>query len=119
MQVCNKCKIKKPFEDYHISKLNKYGYDYKCKACKSKLRTIIRKQVIEYYGNKCECCGENKYEFLALDHINGGGNQHRKETGTDTMLWIVRNEFPEGFRILCHNCNVSYGLYGFCPHQSK
>jgi hypothetical protein len=26
---------------------------------------------------KCVCCGETERDFLTLDHINGGGGQHR------------------------------------------
>jgi hypothetical protein len=31
--------------------------------------------------------------------------------------WLISSGFPEGFRVLCHNCNQAIGLYGFCPHQ--
>ena len=31
--------------------------------------------------------------------------------------WIIENNFPKGFQILCHNCNVAKGLYGECPHE--
>ena len=60
------------------------------------------------------------YEFLAIDHINGGGNKHRKELKNDKLPgWLAKNNFPEGFRILCHNCNMALGFYGFCPHQKE
>lgn len=72
---------------------------------------------IEHYGGKCDCCGEKRYEFLAIDHINGGGGKHRKQIGNHTVAWLVRNNFPDGFRILCHNCNQSLGHYGYCPHK--
>src|SRR5882672_7469248 len=32
-----------------------------------------KKQVIDHYGGKCECCNESELVFLALDHIHGGG----------------------------------------------
>ena len=25
----------------------------------------------------------------------------------DLVNWLVRNDFPEGFQILCHNCNTA------------
>ena len=31
--------------------------------------------------------------------------------------WIKKNNFPKGFQILCHNCNVAKGIYGECPHE--
>jgi hypothetical protein len=85
--------------------------------------------VIQHYGGKCACCGEINLEFLTVDHINGDGSKHRRELGTKRKtdgrycfggstlyLWLIKNKFPEGFRILCWNCNSSLGLYGYCPH---
>ncbi len=78
-----------------------------------------RKIVIKHYGDKCKCCGEQTFEFLAVDHILGGGNAHRREVGSGGPMieWIITNDFPPGFRILCHNCNQAIGYYGHCPHE--
>jgi hypothetical protein len=80
-----------------------------------------RRICIEHYSkgkNCCDCCGENKIEFLSLDHINGGGGKHRKEIGSSNLpFWLIKNKFPDGFRILCHNCNQALGHYGYCPHK--
>ena len=76
-----------------------------------------RRQCIEAYGGACQCCGEARYEFLAIDHINGGGRKHRQEVGGKICRWLVANEFPPGFRILCHNCNMAIAFYGECPHK--
>lgn len=123
LKVCAKCKLAKPYSEYHKHKINPDGLKYTCKLCRSKeakeKRLILRKLVLKYYGNKCECCGEDKFEFLALDHINGGGGKHRKEIGGDITLWLIRHNFPEGFRILCHNCNQALGCYGYCPHNTQ
>jgi len=80
----------------------------------------LRQQVLDYYGGCCECCGEAHQEFLAIDHVNGGGRKHRAKTGSgiNFYYWIVRNNFPDDLRVLCHNCNQSLGLYGYCPHQT-
>lgn len=79
----------------------------------------FRRQVLEHYGNICECCGEDILAFLCIDHINGGGNVHRKETGVGSSLckWIVKSGFPTGFRTLCQNCNFSSWVDGQCAHQ--
>lgn len=80
----------------------------------------IRKETLAHYGGKCFCCGEERYEFLGFDHVNGGGTKHRKEIGgggTKLVLWLRRNGYPKGFRVACHNCNQSLGLYGYCPHK--
>ncbi len=81
----------------------------------------LRIAAINAYGGKCACCGESRYEFLAIDHINGGGNQHRKGVGCGNTFyyWLKKNNYPNGFRILCHNCNTSHGFYGFCPHSEE
>lgn len=77
----------------------------------------VREEVLAHYGGKCACCGEDKYEFLAIDHINGGGSKHRAEVKYRMDYWLWKNHFPEGFRILCHNCNMALGRYGYCPHR--
>lgn len=85
----------------------------------------IRKETISHYSNgenKCACCGESKIEFLVIDHIYGGGGKHRKEnklTGANRLTyWLKKNNYPSGFRVLCHNCNMARGCYGYCPHES-
>lgn len=44
-----------------------------------KPRQRARWFVIHAYGGACACCGESREPFLAIDHIAGGGNKHRKE----------------------------------------
>lgn len=80
-----------------------------------------REAMIEAYGGKCECCGDEAIEFLCLDHIDGGGSRHRKYESNSTLFRRLRREgFPKGeYRILCHNCNFSYSAYSYCPHQRK
>ena len=87
-----------------------------------KARARLRKKkemVFNYYGNKCECCGETIKEFLTIDHIMGGGGKHRKQKGVKNSiyLWLIRNNFPKGFRTLCMNCNFARGHHHYCPHQ--
>ena len=84
-------------------------------------RILRRRKCLEYYGGKCTCCGEPTYEFLAIDHINGGGGKHIRQLGgggTYIYSYLIRNNFPEGYRVLCHNCNCAIGAYGYCPHQT-
>ncbi len=80
-------------------------------------------QVFEHYGMQCSCCGESVYEFLTIDHMNNDGAKHRKaigEGGSAIYHWLVKNDFPEGFQILCYNCNCGKRINsGICPHQRK
>jgi len=72
-----------------------------------------------HYGGKCVCCGEDNYKFLVIDHINGGGRKHRKQIGSGgyaLIHWLDKNNYPEGFQVLCHNCNAAKAHYGSCPH---
>ena len=87
-----------------------------------KRRIEVKKAVIEAYGGKCACCGERTFEFLTIDHIGGGGRQHRSRTGHQLnglplYRWLAAADFPKDrFRLLCINCNFATGLYGRCPH---
>lgn len=86
---------------------------------RSALKTkMLRKQLLEGFGHICACCGETKKEFLALDHINGGGSAHRKLKKSHAIYReVIKLGFPKDrFRLLCHNCNQSIGYYGYCPH---
>jgi len=92
----------------------------KCKIMDYNKLRKRRNRILDHYGRVCACCGEYHEEFLAIDHIEGGGNIHRKTVGGGGNVfysWLLRNNFPNGYRILCHNCNESLGHYGYCPHQ--
>jgi hypothetical protein len=88
---------------------------------------LQRKVFIHYGGNppKCNCCGETKYEFLTVDHIYGGGNKERKKifgynhvAGYMFYLWLIKNNYPEGYQVLCYNCNLGKTRNnGVCPHK--
>ncbi len=65
-----------------------------------------RRQVcIEYYGSKCRCCGETKYEFLTIDHINHSESAGKGLYGERLYRYLIKNNFPDGFQVLCWNCN--------------
>jgi len=76
--------------------------------------------VYDHYSpgiHKCACCGEDNIEFLSLDHIHNDGASHRKKVPMSQIYtWLIKNNFPDGFQILCMNCNFTKGIYGKCPH---
>ncbi len=83
-------------------------------------RQKLRREVFDAYGGRCECCGESHWEFLSIDHVNGGGSQARRTTHKGAMTYreLRRLGFPkEGYRLLCMNCNFSLGRQGYCPHE--
>lgn len=56
------------------------------------------------------CVAENLI-VLSIDHINGDGGKHRKELnihgGKEFYKWLVKNNYPEGYQVLCMNCQWS------------
>jgi hypothetical protein len=99
-----------------------------CIVCKNAAlirRRNTKSEVIQHYGGKCQCpggCAVSDPDFLTIDHILGDGAKHRKETGlvgSAIYSWLKRRCFPEGFRLLCWNCNVSRYQFGSCPHERR
>jgi hypothetical protein len=80
--------------------------------------------VITHYGGnppKCACCGETILKFLTIDHMYKNGRKERKELkrwGLPFYQWLVQNNFPEGYQVLCFNCNCGRAINkGICPHK--
>jgi hypothetical protein len=99
--------------------------DERTTVYKARLLTIYK----AYGGAQCVCCGESTFVFLSLDHINNDGNEFRRNltgkgsqqgSGGRTHHWIIKNNFPPGFQVLCMNCNVGkHRNGGICPHQQQ
>jgi hypothetical protein len=76
-------------------------------------RAADRLLVLTHYSDGfsyCACCKIAYFQFLTLDHIDGSGRAHRRQLGNNTsshstISWIIKNNFPPGFRVLCFNCN--------------
>ncbi len=104
---------------------SKYKYQEKYyvanKAFKKKFRQELRQRVVKAYGGKCICCGENRWQFLTLDHPDGGGQidraKYRNSTG-QIYGWAERNGYPNIYRLLCMNCNW-VRRYHICPHDEE
>jgi len=56
----------------------------------------------------CRCCGQGDIDVLTIDHINDDGAKHRQEHPSSGRIynWLVSQEYPPGFQVLCMNCNV-------------
>jgi hypothetical protein len=78
-----------------------------------------RLKVINHYGGHCNCCGQSNIDLLVLHHIYGGGTKQRKKFNIKNLYrWLIKNNFPLGFGVLCHNCNNGSAINGgVCPHN--
>jgi hypothetical protein len=112
------------------------GYQVLCMVCQNKKEVInrtiknsanqnksavrareykkkLKYKVFSYYSNnylQCNRCGLIGIDNLTLDHINGYGTRHRKATsktaGHIFYNWIIKNNYPNGFQLLCWNCQL-------------
>ena len=129
---CPKCKKRRDSEHFYENKFSKDGLDSYCKDCKNKIKQYKRKNkigyyakenktlhsatyvkrikndVFDHYGKNCSVCGFADMRALSIDHVNGGGNVHRKQIrasgGGHFYKWLRRNNYPTGFQTLCMNC---------------
>lgn len=122
MKTCRLCE--RALDDIHFDPdpSRRDGLLSRCRKCDSETKRARqqrdRKFALDRYGGRCACCSEARYEFLELDHPNGGGTRHRLEVGNGDAFyrWLKRSGYPDGLRVLCANCNSALGRYGYCPH---
>jgi hypothetical protein len=86
-------------------------------------RNDVFLEALQHYSNGkncCYCCGESVIRLLCLDHINGGGNKHKREVKwTRLYQWAKQNGWPPILRVACHSCNIGAHLNGgACPHST-
>lgn len=126
LKVCTKCRQELPDSEEHFYQRRGRPHSW-CRSCVNRITADRKRQkrvkVLSHYGGsppKCACCGEGHQEFLCIDHTHGRGNEHRRSIGRNSGAafydWLVKEGYPEGFRVLCHNCNSATGFYGYCPH---
>ena len=116
--LCNNCNYLKEYERLHNKE---YSNQIHAKIVRYQ-RLKIRLQTLYWYSNglmECECCKEKDIRLLTIDHINGNGKQHFIKNNIKNLYeFLYYNNYPEdGYRVLCWNCNKSYGQYEYCPHQ--
>lgn len=74
-------------------------------------RDTDRLKVLNYYSDKqiqCNNCGEPNIELLDINHIYGGGHRHVvsiRRMGSGIYTWLRLNNYPDGYNVLCCNCN--------------
>lgn len=115
--------------EYLNEKSKKYYREHKEEKLKweEEYRTKKKTLVMSYYTKgtmKCQCpkCDIKGINFLTIEHINGGGSMHRKtikRRGRSFYNWIVKNNYPKEYTVLCWNCNCSKKNGGICAHYTE
>lgn len=114
-----------------IEKQSHQKHRIKRKAYRKKHDAQLRHDAITAYGGyqcSCECgCDTTQPLFLTIDHINGEGKayQMRKESSEHAHIyrWLKKHDYPEGYQVLCMNCNQGKWRNrenpGVCPGRYK
>lgn len=83
--------------EYHQQKYAGYRQQLKLEA------------LAAYGGPVCVGCGSTDVGILEIDHIAGGGRKHFREEGItggySFYLWLRKQGYPSGYRVLCPSCN--------------
>ena len=120
----NKEKWKKHVKTYYYSNFERIRPSARKRVNKN--RKEEREIIVYAYSNGNMCCqgldeSGCKYNcgktgvnirLLQLDHINGGGRTHAKKVGGGIHIYhdLIKNNFPDGYRILCANCNIEHAI---------
>lgn len=98
----------------------KYNKSPKSRARGRAYVARLKLEILSHYSPelRCQCqlsrcwhpgaCHVSDPKILSIDHVRGGGRRHvesLKSNGTRLYNWLKANSFPEGFQILCMNCN--------------
>jgi hypothetical protein len=94
----------------YFNSWHKSSSAYKMKGIKNASKyKEYRLKIIEHYSggkNCCARCGIEDVRVLDMDHINNDGAEQRRKLGQLNLVhWVIKNNFPDGFQILCRNCN--------------
>ena len=85
---------------------NEEGYGLIRRERIQKYRHIMKLKVLIHYGFKCAMCGYENIDALTVDHINDDGYLQYESGGHTLYRWLIKNNYPPGFQILCANCQM-------------
>lgn len=75
-----------------------------------KYQRDMKVEVLTHYSEsppRCAHCEESDLDVLCIDHIYGGGTNHRRTLEIKNFYtWLIRNNYPDGYQVLCANCNL-------------
>jgi len=80
-----------------------------------KHRSLMKLAVINVLTDgegTCRSCGQGDIDVLTVDHVENNGFIHRQSFGIRSFCgdkfyrWLIHNDYPDGYQILCMNCNL-------------
>lgn len=121
MRYCTECLVKVPRNRrWKVAPIPRREY------ARQRYQEIRDKCFQAYGGYRCNCCGECEPRFLTIDHVHNDGATHWRSLYGHTQhrgpiySWLRRHDYPEGFQVLCFNCNCGRALnHGICPHVQR
>lgn len=78
-------------------------------------RVELKTKIIKAYSKEMKCanCGLADLKNLTIDHLNGNGERHRRNSGLSGgysfYYWLQKKNFPPGYQVLCFGCNMEKG----------
>lgn len=121
-KICKSCYNKEATKTPEQQKVYRDKHPEKRQFWNRKQKLKNKIEVLSHYANplKCAMCGETDIIVLSIDHINGGGRKHMAEVGSGDSFryWLKRNNYPEGYQVLCMNCQLrklNKHLYSILP----
>lgn len=123
-KFCSKCGIWKGIKDFY--KNNNYTNDlsYHCMLCYKNYGRqvtqprckILMTEFVRVRGGKCVCCGEKELDFLTIEHIKNKGYELIYDKKYALLKKLKNLNWPEGYTVLCWNCNCATRYGKVCPH---
>jgi hypothetical protein len=128
-QTCTKCGIEKPFDAEHFPAHPRmpFGLRKYCSDCFNVWsrdfykgwRHELRLEVLTHYSGgtpTCHCCGIQVWEWLALDHLEGGSQEDYRKYGNFEKFFshLKRSGYSARMTVSCHNCNAARSIFGHC-----
>ena len=94
----------------------------RCQRCIDNHKKVHKRnrQIVfaAYGGFICAMCKHDDDEVLTIDHIHDDGNWLRRlvpAQRNDFYRWLIRNNFPKEYQVLCRNCQ--YKKYLKCVRK--
>jgi len=114
MKTCPRCKITKPFEEYHKNKKTKDGYKYTCKKCLNEeyLASPIAKEFARERWLKFKYNIDSKQYDLLYENQKGCCAICEKPTPKGVLNVDHCHTTSEVRGLLCKTCNRAIGMIG-------